>query len=112
MQKDVARALTLSDAHLEGLVGLRVVNRDRHMTVGRVPEETDVDPVTDAAVELARQVGRRGVHYIRMSRAAIFDVWIHHVPLLSHLPYRSAYKTNEVRLFRLPGRRFFIGLLA
>jgi hypothetical protein len=59
------------------------VNGDRHVTVGRMPEETDVDPVTDAAVELARRVRRRALDHIRMGRAAIFDVWIHHLRLLS-----------------------------
>jgi hypothetical protein len=112
MEKHVARALAVHDPQLERLVGLRVVNRNRHVTVGRMPEETNVDPVTDAAVELARGVRRRALNHIRMGRAAIFDVWIHHLRLLSLMPYRSAYKTNGVRLFRLPARRFFIGLLA
>jgi hypothetical protein len=84
MVKHVARALSLADRQLERLVGLRVVNRDRHVTIGGVPEEADMNAVADPAVELTRARRRRAAEETRMGGALILDVWIDHAgaPLL------------------------------
>jgi hypothetical protein len=79
VEKHVVRPLVLADRQLERLVGLAVVDGDRHATVGGVPEEADVDAVADAAVELAGTRRRRAVGHVRISRATILDVWIDHV---------------------------------
>jgi hypothetical protein len=76
--KDVARPLALADRQLERLVGLAVVDGDRHVTVSGMPQQANVDAVADAAVELAGTYRVRAVNHVRMGRAAILDVWIDH----------------------------------
>jgi hypothetical protein len=79
---DVARALPLAHRQFKRLAGLAVVHGNGHVPVGRVPEQTNVNAVAGAAVELAgSRRGRRlklSVEEVRVGRAVILDVWIDH----------------------------------
>jgi len=69
VEKHVARALALADRQLERLAGLAVVNGDRHVTVGGVPEQADVNAIVDPAIELTGARRRRLAEMVRIGRA-------------------------------------------
>jgi hypothetical protein len=51
------RALALAYRKLERFTGLGVPDRHRHLAVVLTPQHPDLDPVADAAVELACDLG-------------------------------------------------------
>jgi len=111
VDEDVPRTIVLADRQLERLAGLPIVNGDRQVAVGRVPEETYVDAIAHAAVELPRFRRRRVMERIRVGRALILDVWIDHSPAPLLLSDPLAIRTNETSPFRLRTRIFLIALL-